>query len=48
MLQPQPTEINIHELTIDIVNKLSTTPSHQSPDHGFLGLVEQEDIYAFK
>ena len=47
-LAPRPNSTNIQALTIDLVDKLTTIPSQQSADWGFLGLVEQDALYALK
>ena len=32
--------------TLDLIGKLSGMPLHQSPDHGYSGMVEEPSIYA--
>ena len=45
-LEPRPTATNIAALTLDLVNKLTTIPSKQTADLGYLGLVQQDEMYA--
>ena len=45
-LEPRPTATNIAALTLDLVGKLMTIPSKQTADLGYLGLVQQDEMYA--
>jgi hypothetical protein len=46
LLAPQPNAANLQALTKDLDDKLETIPAHQSPDHGFSGMVMAPEIYA--
>ena len=45
-LHPRPSGTNLRACTLDLIVKLSVIPSHQSPDHGYSGMVEEPAIYA--
>ena len=45
-LHPIPSGTNLRACTLDLIGKLSGMPSHQSPDHGYSGMVEEPAIYA--
>ena len=39
-LLPRPSATNLRAYALDLIVKLSGMPSHQSPDHGYSGMVE--------
>ena len=45
-LEPRPTATNIAALTLDLVDKLTTIPYEQTADLEYLGLVQQDEMYA--
>ena len=45
-LHPRPSGTNLQACTLGLIGKLSGMPSHQSPDHGYSGMVEEPEIYA--
>ena len=45
-LHPRPSGTNLRACALDQISKLSGMPSHQSPDHGYSGMVEEPAIYA--
>ena len=47
-LEPRPTATNIRTLVVDLVNKLISVPSQQSADHGYAGMVEQNELYKLR
>jgi hypothetical protein len=47
-LHPRPNGTNLNKLERDLVDKLSTTPSYQSMDEGYGGMVEDVMIYALR
>ena len=47
-LSPRPTATNIRALVVDLVDKLTIIPSQHSPDFGYEGMIEAEEIYSLK
>ena len=47
-LSPCTTTTNIQALVINLINKLTITPYQQSPDFGYLGMIEADGVYALK
>ena len=47
-LAPRPCSTNIRALTVDLIDKLTIIPSEQSADLGYLGLAEQDAVYALQ
>ena len=47
-LAPRPSGTNIDALETDLINKLSGTPSYQSRDEGYGGMVEDPAIFALR
>ena len=45
---PRPCSTNIRALTVDLIDKLTIIPSEQSADLGYLGLAEQDAVYALQ
>ena len=44
-LHPRPSGTNLRACTLDLIGNLSGMPSHQSPDQGYYGMVEEPAIY---
>ena len=44
-LASRPSSTNIPALTIDLMDKITITPSEQSADLGYSGLSEQDAVY---
>jgi hypothetical protein len=47
-LDPRPNSVNIRALLMDLEQKLETIPSHQSPEHGYAGMVMDPALYALR
>ena len=47
-LSPRPTAKNIPALVVDLVDKLTIIPLQQSPDFGYAGIIEADEIYSRK
>jgi hypothetical protein len=47
-LGPRPNAVNIRALSADLEQKLETIPSHQSPEHGYAGMVMDPALYALR
>ena len=47
-LEPRPTATNIRSLVVNLVNKLISIPSQQTADHGYAGMVEQDELYVLR
>ena len=47
-LEPRPTATNIRSLVVNLVDKLITVPSQQTADHGYAGMVEQNELYTLR
>ena len=47
-LAPRPNASNIRALSEQLEQRLQTIPSQQSPDFGYLGLVQPAAIYALR
>lgn len=47
-LAPRPNTVNIRALSSDLEQKLETIPSHQSPEHGYAGMVMDPALYALR
>ena len=45
-LAPRPTGATIRALEEDLIKKLGSTPSHQSREHGYIGMVMHPILYA--
>ena len=47
-LEPLPTATNIRTIVVNLVNKLISLPSQQTADHGYAGMVEQNELYELR
>ena len=47
-LEPRPSGTNIDALKADLIDKLSGTPSYQSRDKGYRGMIEEPAIFALR
>ena len=47
-LHQQPNGTNLNKLERDLVEKLSSVPSHQSTDEGYGGMVEDPTMFALR
>ena len=45
-LAPRPTGASIRALEQDLITKLGSLPSHQSREHGYIGMIMQPVLYA--
>ena len=45
-LAPRPTGAGIRKLEQDLIAKLGSLPSHQSREHGYIGMIMQPVLYA--
>ena len=44
-LRPQPISTNIRALTTYLSDKITSIPSYQSPEFGYMGMVEEKTVY---
>ena len=45
-LRPRPTSTNIRALTTYLSDRITSIPSYQSPEFGYMGMVEEKTVYA--